>query len=183
MQRMPGWAASSLTPSRAVKQIQAFPESSPISLAPVRTKVLSAFPFSVIYWVTGDVIIVLAVAHHRRRPEDWRVRGQSHAGVLAARSSLRRAHAKREVEGSDLPGAPTLLLRQTFSPYMTGSWSPLRCPVAPPDSTQTLPDRDAHSNLQALPGGPTVDPRLTVDAHRVPPDAHDRKGVGAPRRT
>jgi toxin ParE1/3/4 len=59
---------------RAFEQIQAFPESSPISLAPVRTKVLSAFPFSVIYWVTDEVIIVLAVAHHRRRPEYWRGR-------------------------------------------------------------------------------------------------------------
>jgi toxin ParE1/3/4 len=60
---------------RAFEQIQAFPESSPISLAPVRTKVLSAFPFSVIYWVTDDeVIIVLALAHHRRRPEYWRAR-------------------------------------------------------------------------------------------------------------
>ncbi len=59
---------------RAFEQIPTFPESSPISLAPVRTKVLSAFPFSVIYWVTDEVIIVLAVAHHRRRPEYWRGR-------------------------------------------------------------------------------------------------------------
>ena len=59
---------------RAFEQIQAFPESSPISLVPVRAKVLSAFPFSVIYWVTDEVIIVLAVAHHRRRPEYWRGR-------------------------------------------------------------------------------------------------------------
>jgi toxin ParE1/3/4 len=59
---------------RALKQIQAFPESSPISLASVRTTVRSAFPFSVIYWVTDEVIIALAVAHHRRRPEYWRGR-------------------------------------------------------------------------------------------------------------
>jgi toxin ParE1/3/4 len=59
---------------RATKQIQAFPESSQVSLTPVRTKVLSAFPFSVIYWVAEDVIFVLAVAHHRRRPGYWRGR-------------------------------------------------------------------------------------------------------------
>ena len=59
---------------RAFEQIQAFPESSPISLAPVRTKVLSALPFSVIYWGTDEVIIVLAMAHHRRRLEYWRDR-------------------------------------------------------------------------------------------------------------
>jgi hypothetical protein len=56
------------------RQIQAFPESSPISFAPVRTKVLSAFPPSVIYWVTDEVSIVLAVAHRRRRPGYWRDR-------------------------------------------------------------------------------------------------------------
>jgi toxin ParE1/3/4 len=59
---------------RAVRQIQAFPESSPIALDPARSKVLSAFPYSVIYWVTDDVIVVLAVAHHRRRPGHWRGR-------------------------------------------------------------------------------------------------------------
>ena len=59
---------------RAIAQIQAFPESSQVSLAPVRTKVLSAFPFSVIYWVTDDAIVVLAVAHHRRQPGYWRGR-------------------------------------------------------------------------------------------------------------
>jgi len=37
-------------------------------------KVLSAFPFSVICWVTDDAIIVLAVAHHGRRPGYWRGR-------------------------------------------------------------------------------------------------------------
>jgi hypothetical protein len=37
-------------------------------------KILSAFPFSIIYWVTDDAIIVLAVAHHRRRPGYWRGR-------------------------------------------------------------------------------------------------------------
>jgi len=60
--------------ARMTREIQAFPESSPISLAPVRTKVLSALPFSVIYWGTDEVIIVLAMAHHRRRLEYWRDR-------------------------------------------------------------------------------------------------------------
>ena len=59
---------------RAINQMQAFPESSPISLAPVRTMVLSAFPFSVIYWVTDDAVIVLAVAHHNCQPGYWRGR-------------------------------------------------------------------------------------------------------------
>ena len=59
---------------RAFKQIQAFPESSPISLGSLRTKVLPAFPLSLIYWIADDAIVILAVAHHRRRPGYWRDR-------------------------------------------------------------------------------------------------------------
>jgi len=74
MQRILGWAADSLTRLIAPSSRSRPPESSPISVAPVRIKVLSAFPFSIIYWVTDEAIIVLAVAHHRRRPEHWRGR-------------------------------------------------------------------------------------------------------------
>lgn len=59
---------------RALKQIGTFPESSPIALAPLRAKVVPAFPFSIIYWVTDDAVLVLAVAHHRPRPGYWRGR-------------------------------------------------------------------------------------------------------------
>jgi len=59
---------------RAVRQIGEFPESSSIVLAPVRKKVISAFPYSVMYSVIDDVVIVLAFAHHRRRPFYWRGR-------------------------------------------------------------------------------------------------------------
>ena len=59
------------TVERALAQIEAFPESSPVSLGSLRTKILAAFPFSVIYWVTDAAIIVLAVAHHRRLPGYW----------------------------------------------------------------------------------------------------------------
>lgn len=52
-----------------------------ISLAPLsrpeddngnRNRVLSRFPYSVIYELLGNTVTVLAVAHHRRSPGYWR---------------------------------------------------------------------------------------------------------------
>lgn len=37
----------------------------------IRKVGLQGFPFSVIYREVGDAVQVLAVAHHRRRPEYW----------------------------------------------------------------------------------------------------------------
>lgn len=37
----------------------------------LRVRVLRRFPFSIVYTVTADAIVVVAVAHHRRRPGYW----------------------------------------------------------------------------------------------------------------
>lgn len=37
----------------------------------VRVRVLRRFPFSIIYAVEAEIIVVVAVAHHRRRPGYW----------------------------------------------------------------------------------------------------------------
>lgn len=49
--------------------------NSPRSRREIRSAVLSGFPFSVIYEVKPAELLVLAVAHHRRRPNYWRKRG------------------------------------------------------------------------------------------------------------
>jgi toxin ParE1/3/4 len=40
----------------------------------LRRKVLSRFPYSLIYAVETDRIRIMAIAHHKRRPEYWRYR-------------------------------------------------------------------------------------------------------------
>ena len=35
---------------------------------------LRRFPYSVIYYIHGDELRVIAIAHHRRRPTYWRAR-------------------------------------------------------------------------------------------------------------
>ena len=58
----------------AFAQLVAFPEAFPISYGHVRVRVLAAFPYSVHFSLLGDDILVLALAHHSRRPFYWRER-------------------------------------------------------------------------------------------------------------
>jgi toxin ParE1/3/4 len=40
----------------------------------LRRKVLAKFPYSLIYTIESDRIRIMAIAHHKRRPEYWRYR-------------------------------------------------------------------------------------------------------------
>ena len=58
----------------AVAYIREHPEASPVLLQDVRHKVLTRFPYSVIYSIKPDRIRILAVANQKRRPFYWRGR-------------------------------------------------------------------------------------------------------------
>ena len=55
----------------AFSQVASFPEAFPVSYGHVRVKVLAAFPYSMHYSLLGDAVLVLALAHHSRRPFYW----------------------------------------------------------------------------------------------------------------
>ncbi len=57
----------------ALEQIRAFPEAAPVS-GGYRRRLLSRFPYALVYSVREDEIRVMAVAHLRRRPFYWRGR-------------------------------------------------------------------------------------------------------------
>ena len=40
----------------------------------VKRLLMGRFPFSVVFVVTGEHVVVLALAHHRRKPNYWRDR-------------------------------------------------------------------------------------------------------------
>lgn len=50
----------------------------PIAATPVgsgvRSKVVSRFPYSVLYSVEGDMLVIIAVAHQKRHPRYWKNR-------------------------------------------------------------------------------------------------------------
>ena len=57
-----------------VREILENPLASPLVGSEMRRKVLRRFPFSLLYVVEPDRIRIIAVAHHKRRPEYWRYR-------------------------------------------------------------------------------------------------------------
>lgn len=60
--------------THALEQIRTFPEAAPVGFGSVRARVLVAFPYSLHYAVLDDMVFVLSLAHHSRRPFYWRER-------------------------------------------------------------------------------------------------------------
>jgi plasmid stabilization system protein ParE len=58
-------------------RIREYPDAAPLVAECARRLALAKFPFSLIYEIREDCLMVLAVAHHRKRPYYWRVRRQS----------------------------------------------------------------------------------------------------------
>ena len=66
--------AFALEVERAVDRIAVFPESGSPFRATVRAAIVRNFPFWVMYRVLDTELLILAVAHQRRRPGYWRKR-------------------------------------------------------------------------------------------------------------
>jgi plasmid stabilization system protein ParE len=56
---------------RAEKLLAQFPESGQEVLPGIRRRNLRKFPFSLIYSIEKDGLLILAVAHQSRRPRYW----------------------------------------------------------------------------------------------------------------
>ena len=56
------------------ERISASPEAGAPLARGFRKRIVSGFPYSVIFRVWEDYVYLVAVAHQHRRPEDWRQR-------------------------------------------------------------------------------------------------------------
>ena len=56
---------------RAIDTIRERPEIGENIAYGFRRVLVHRFPFSIIYWMEGDEVVVAAVAHQRRRPNYW----------------------------------------------------------------------------------------------------------------
>ena len=70
---------------KAESLIAQFPESAQEVLPGIRKHTLRKFPFSLIYAIEKDGLLILAVAHHSRRPRYWvhrisQTKGEPQAG-------------------------------------------------------------------------------------------------------
>jgi plasmid stabilization system protein ParE len=61
---------------RTISAIAAHPRAATIVRDSIRKKTLSLFPYSLLYSLETDLILIVAVAHHKRRPTYWRIRLQ-----------------------------------------------------------------------------------------------------------
>jgi len=59
---------------RAFSEIAATPERWPVHLEGTRRFLLDRFPYEVVYQSRADRVLVIAIAHCRRRPGYWRER-------------------------------------------------------------------------------------------------------------
>jgi len=58
----------------SLKQIASHPQLYPVFTRNTRRRVLEGFPYSVIFQEKADLILVVAVAHAKRRPGYWKAR-------------------------------------------------------------------------------------------------------------
>ena len=63
---------------KAEDRITKFPESAPAVAPGIRKHPLRKFPFSLLYSIEMGGLLILAVAHHSRRPRYWLGRVGSH---------------------------------------------------------------------------------------------------------
>lgn len=55
----------------AIGQVCRNPKSCPLVIDAVRRKVLNKYPFSIFYIKRHNIILIVAIAHHKRRPFYW----------------------------------------------------------------------------------------------------------------
>lgn len=55
----------------ARRSIVLFPQAAPLISDQARRFIVSGYPYDIVYAVRTDEVVVLAVAHHSRRPEYW----------------------------------------------------------------------------------------------------------------
>ena len=61
----------------AIHKLCEYPQAGQVVASRLRRMLLHRFPFSIIYSEETDLILVIAVAHHSRRPDYWRSRIES----------------------------------------------------------------------------------------------------------
>lgn len=59
---------------RTIASILAHPQSGPTISPSIRRRIAHRFPFGVLYAIHSDKVVIVAVAHLKRRPGYWKAR-------------------------------------------------------------------------------------------------------------
>jgi plasmid stabilization system protein ParE len=63
--------------AQTTSRITQFPEAGPVGTANIRKRLVSGFPFTILYEVQTDRVFIAAVMHQNRRPGYWTQRLQT----------------------------------------------------------------------------------------------------------
>ena len=58
----------------AIKRISAYPDSYMLIDSTIRRCLIKRFPYSILYGINVDMIVIIAVAHLHRKPNYWQGR-------------------------------------------------------------------------------------------------------------
>jgi plasmid stabilization system protein ParE len=72
--RLPGGVVVYRGCAQSVDEVVEFPLAAETVRAGIRKKVLRHFSYNLFYAVEASVIVIVAVAHQRKRPSYWRAR-------------------------------------------------------------------------------------------------------------
>lgn len=59
---------------KAVDEVIEFPLAAQVHRAGIRKKILRHFSYNLFYAIESDIIVIVAVAHQRKRPNYWKIR-------------------------------------------------------------------------------------------------------------
>ncbi len=55
----------------ALRRIKKYPLISPIEVDEIHRYIVHKFPYKILYTIQDNIIIILAFAHHHRKPDYW----------------------------------------------------------------------------------------------------------------
>lgn len=59
---------------RALDQLRIFPESAPMFSKPVRRLVLRKYPYSILFYINDQQVVIVSVMAHKQNPDQWKAR-------------------------------------------------------------------------------------------------------------
>ncbi len=59
---------------RVLDQLRAFPKSAPVLSLPVRKMVLPKYPYSILYYIKDEHIVIVSVMAQKQHPDQWKAR-------------------------------------------------------------------------------------------------------------
>jgi len=77
---------------RCAATMETFPRSHPLVLPGVRKAVVRRFPYSLLYAIEKDEVVVLSIFHQSRDPNTWEIREPSASRVPRPEMQIPRQH-------------------------------------------------------------------------------------------